>query len=875
MNESWDAYELLLQILDAIYFAAKHHTAGFEAMRREIWKTTDGIQNEIDVVCDTNEKILFTYNPYETTVCDIIGSATTGTPANFDALIAEIEKKSKFERPIMANGRPLLEMLKAENGAVIQPETAFTLIRDIGMENLAVDLQPIVREFNAAVRDGTTAGFNFSEKLAKQAEFLTGDHRNNPSDATLIAMIEAYNNNTPLKADDLLKFMSDHRSPEHEFIAAYKTLAEKNGKTITAQDLDGFVKLSGNHFSEDLMARVGEGITAASEAEKNGEHKKVSVLIFDEEKGKSAEETDKLEAETMAKLHAAFGVLADGKGNVFYDPITNAVLDPSSAVASADEKLTAEDKRAGYQHVALAQYDHNERAALGFTCAWANVRDNTNKSIEKLMASRKGEVQNTVEKAGSMARNYGIRDARVNKAIESLMKGTLHYNIPGEPHPADITFGELTSLAQFKHQNEKMVENVIASERKQKAAAQQAEFNKKLSLVNASVFGKANAVFVGEPETLDGMSVAETYNAVRNAEKKLLAGIRSFDPKAVEQLKDSANRAEGERAAYVHRNDPLVRAFPDLYAQAVALKNGNEHAGKTLVKTMDEYAHGYSIWLVATANMYASERGPSAVAELRSMIQDRTALAMYADYVRGQEPEKRSQYKDYDERCRDAVTLLASGDTLDQIQYVRKVEEKIDGYCMLHGLNEQVFPQQYSETIQNAYVYEPGVDQPIPLEQVRTPEQVCSIASAMLDAGQEEQAMRFLDTIAHRSVIEAQQIQTQHAAEAATGNAPAGKPAPVCTRDDSMIVSLLANNFKATAATLAIIGVYEAECLKPRGETISKLVAERLGDRVTPELSETLNRISARAAEAADGLKARVNDRKEENDLSRQRTRED
>lgn len=865
MNESWDALETLLQLLDAIWFSMKHNFHGYQEMRRQIWETTGNVQKEIDVACGTNEQILAAYNPLETAVCDIAASAATGVPVNFDAALEAIRKMPEGERPTLKDGTTLEALLEAENGGTISPAEAVRAIQSIGVERLAVDLQPIVRDFIASVDNGSVRSFDLAGRLRDQAEFLTGDHRNNPSDAILVAMIESYNNETPLKTDELMAYLKDHRDIEHEYATAIRTLAENSGKVVTAGQVKGFADLTGEHFSEDLMARVRPGIDAAFDAAKRGEKVKIFVLSDDERKaaGKNA---DQAEAETMAKLHKAFGVLAEGKGNAFYDPTTNAILDPAAAISSADEKLTPEEKKNGYQHVALAQYDIDERKALGFACAWANMRDNTNKTVEKIMASHRNEMQSTVERAASVARNYGCKDRHIHRTIDGLMKATLHYSIPGEPHPAELKAGDLTALASFKAQNSKLVDKVVEEEKKQKAAARQADINAAVDIDKSRPFGKINAVFAGEGESLDGMSEAETVAKIREAEQNLLTRIRNADPKAAAQIKDAANQEAGERAAYVNRNDPLVKAYPDLYAKAVALRDGDEHAGMTVLKTMDEYARGYAVWLVATANLYASERGPSAVASLQAMIQDKTALAMYAEYVRGQEPKSKADLPEYQKRCNDAVALLASGDALEQIDYVRKVETKIDGYCSLHQLSEQVSPSQYTETIANAYVYEPGVDRPIPLNEIRTPEQICSIASAMIDAGQEEQAMRFVENLSHRSLVEAQQMTYQ--------NVISSKTTPVITRDDQAIVKMLTTNFKATTATLMIIGVYEAESLRRRGETLSSVVAKRVGDKITPELTEKLNQLSARAAETVAEAKQHV-EKKKENDVSLQRTRED
>lgn len=865
MNESWDALETMLQLLDAIWFTMKHNFHGYQEMRRQIWETTGNVQKEIDVTCGTNEQILAAYNPLETAVCDIAASAATGVRVNFDAALEAIRKMPDGERPTLKDGTPLETLLEAENGGTISPAEAVRAIKSIGVERLAVDLQPIVRNFVASVDDGSVQAFDFAGRLRDQAEFLTGDHRNNPSDAILIALIESHNNGTPLKTDELMAYLKDHRDVEHEYAAAVQTLAENSGKVVTATQAEGFITLTGAHFSAGLLDRVSPGIHAAADAERNGGQMKISVLREDEiqSAGKNA---DKEESETMTKLHKAFGVLAEGHGNVFYDPETNAILDPAAAISSADEKLTPEEKKSGYQHVALAQYDINERKALGFACAWANMRDNTTKSIEKIMASHRNEMQSTVERAASVARNYGCKDRHIHRTIDGMMKATLHYSIPGEPHPAEITAGDLTALAGFKAQNSKLVDKIVEEEKKQKAAARQADINAAVDIDKSRPFGKINAIFAGDDESLDGMNEAETVAKIREAEQDLLARIRNANPKAAAQIKAAANLEAGERAAYVNRNDPLVKAYPDLYAKAVALRDGDEHAGKTVLKAMDEYARGYAVWLVATANLYASERGPSAVAGLQAMIKDRSALAMYAEYVRGQEPQKRSEYPAYEQRCNDAAALLASGDTLDSINYVRKIETKIDGYCSLHQLSEQVSPSQYTETMVNAYVYEPGVDRPIPLNEIRTPEQICSIASAMIDAGQEEQAMKFVENIAHRSVVEAQQISYQ--------NSVSSKPAPIVTKDDWAIVKMLTNNFQATAAALTIIGVYEAESLRPRGETLSGMVAKQLGDKITPELADKLSQISVRAAETVTEAKQHV-EKKKENEVSLQRTRED
>lgn len=105
-------------------------------------------------------------------------------------------------------------------------------------------------------------------------------------------------------------------------------------------------------------------------------------------------------------------------------------------------------------------------------------------------------------------------------------------------------------------------------------------------------------------------------------------------------------------------------------------------------------------------------------------------------------------------------------------------------------------------------------------------------------------------------------------------NAISSKTTPVITRDDQAIVKMLTTNFKATTATLMIIGVYEAESLRRRGETLSSVVAKRVGDKITPELTEKLNQLSARAAETVAEAKQHV-EKKKENDVSLQRTRED
>jgi len=871
MNESWDALDFLLRMLDAIWFTMKNNINGYMSMRKEIWDTSNDIQKEIDVACSTNESILAAYSPYETTVCDVIGSAVSKTPVNFDAVIASIEKLEPDQRPKMSDGSQLLDFLTAENGSVISPDAAVDAIHEIGVMNLAVDLQPIVRDFNAAVIAGNVADFGFAGRLAKQAEFLTGDHRNNISDAVLLAMIDSYNNGSPLRGDDILKFMNDHRSVEHEFSAAYDTLVATNGKVVTAQQVSAFIGVTGSHFSEDLLLRVKDGILAAESAEMNGEHKKISVLLPGEDKGKDAAKLEALEADTMSKLRAAFGTLSDGKGNVFYDPLTNATLDPTSAMSSADEKLTPDEKRAGYQHVSLAQYDQDERAQLGFACAWANTRDNITKSVDKINASHQKDVASVVEKAVAMGRRAGMSDRHANKIVTALMRGTLHYNVPGEPHPAEIRFGDLTALAQFKHQNEKLIDSVVESTIKQKLAAAQAAVNKEVNLKNSRVLGRISDAVEGD-QSLDGMSPDKVRKVIHDAELRLLDGIRSADPKATEQIRKDAAKAEGERAAYVNRDDRLVKAFPELYAKAVELRDGNEHSGRILAKTMNDYALRYSQWLVASTNLYASQRGPAGVAEFRSMIKNGTALVMFADYARTHESPNLARHEGYQTRLSEAAALLSENDAISRLEPVRKINEKINSYCKMHGVNDEIAPQQYTEELQNSFVYEPGVDRPIPIDQVTTPEQICEIASTLMDAGQDEQAMKFVETLSHRSVVEAHQMEMRNAADVSMGNAAAGKP--VCTSYDQTITKIITSGLATSAAALAVIGVYEAEALRPRGKTLSSMIADEMGDKMTPALADKLSQLSSRAAEAADNLKAKAAVR-QENGPTLQRTRED
>ena len=864
MNENNEMIELMFQIMDMFIDLRRNHRKAYEDLKHELWTATGDIQKEINVMCDTNEKVLATYNPMETAVCDVIGSARTATAVNFDPLIEAINAMDPEDRPAMSNGLPLVSFLEANRFHTFSPQDAASAIRAFGVERLAPDLQPIVRDFlDVADESFGKVDFDFGARVKQQADFLTGDHVNNPCDAALIAMVEAYNSRTPLKGDELVAFMTKHPQTEHEFGATLNTLRNYDGKLVTAEMISGFIGYAGEHFSDDLINRVKPGLEESVVAEAAGEHKAISVLREDEREKAKADPSVNVEKETLLKLRKAFGTLAEGKGNVFYDTKTNTILDPAAAISSADEHLSDADKKKGVAHASLAQYNRSERKNLGFTCAWANMSESIDKGLEQIKAAKSKEIDAAVQKAIVLAHNRKMPYERAQRVVNGMLNETLYYNKPGDFHKNGMRYGDFREVERNIEQNKNFAERIFKDKHNQNEQAKKADMESSVDTDNVRNFGAVNAGFEDEHQRIDNMTEEQLHAEIRKAEEAIMAGVRSLDKEAREKFEKGANEAEADRASYVNRDNILVKAFPNLYHDAVASMDGNDRAGMALTKTAVAYANSYAVWLVGMTNMYSSERDYQSLGDLRRMIDDGSAVAMYASYIDQKNPDSSDLHNA-------AVSLFANRELLRQMPAVQTVAAKVDGYCAMHGVQAEGEAVDRVNRMSEYYVFEPGVDRPIPLNEIKTPEQISAMTEAMLENGQEEEAKQFVEKIAHRSVIEAR------------NNPPAKNESFKPTSDDKQMVNALINGIsesietgaELSAVTLFVVGVYEEKCLKPRGETLASTTA-KMADNISPALVERINQISVRAAEVVSETMGRSEARKAEKESEQQRTRTD